>query len=252
MKYFAKVTTIEEAKSLYKRLALANHSDITGGSDEAMKEINAEFDMVFGFLKHRAPTSVKTEDSATTYRTEFYTANGWKGDKYDSSLHGQDIAKLLREYVKMIYPTWKFSIISEYNAITVAVMEGPMTVFAPIEESIQKGIRNGSILSMYQNDEAYMRKCFTEKREEAYSQLNPFYLDEDISLSDFAKAMFKDINSFLKDYTRDDSDSMIDYYSCNLYVSLHIGKWNKPFKVVEKVARISPTKIVKGAALLTK
>ena len=43
MKYFSNVNSIEELKKQYFALAKKYHSDITGGSDEIMKEINNEY-----------------------------------------------------------------------------------------------------------------------------------------------------------------------------------------------------------------
>ena len=42
-KYFKNISTIEDAKKLYKQLAKENHPDL-GGNIEIMQEINAEFD----------------------------------------------------------------------------------------------------------------------------------------------------------------------------------------------------------------
>lgn len=248
MKYFAKVTTFEDAKALYKKLAIANHPDM-GGDTATMQEINAEFDMVFSFLSRRAPVESKTSESASGYRDQFYTQHGWKGDKYNSSLHGKEIAKLLREYVKYVYPTWKFSIVSSHNTIDVSLMEGPMSPFIDKEEAIQKAMLHAR--ESWQT-ESEIRKRIDYSYEMKGDSVNHFWLDEDYCLSDFTRIMFKDINSFLIDYTRDDSDAMIDYFDCNLYRSFYVGKWDKPFAIVAKTARISPTKVVKGAKLLTK
>ena len=43
MKYFSNIKTIEELKKQYFALAKKYHSDITGGSDDIMKQINAEY-----------------------------------------------------------------------------------------------------------------------------------------------------------------------------------------------------------------
>jgi len=256
MKYFTKAKTIEEAKSLYKKLAMANHPDISLSPEatKIMQEINEEFDMVFKFLKRSYPETSKAStnsDTSTSYRSEFYTQNGWKGEKYDSSLHGKDIAKLLREYVKFVYPLWKFSITSDYNSIDVHVMEGPFFIYVPMEEAKQKIRSSGKLSNYYNNDEAYMLECLTRDYDSPISQVNHYHIDEDYMLTDFAKLMFKDIDSFLVDYTRDDSDAMIDYFNCNLYRNLSVGKWDKPFTVVEKTLRITPTKEA-GAKRLTK
>lgn len=68
MRYFENVTCIEDLKRQYFALAKKLHSDITGGSDEAMKTLNAEYSELQKRLKdiHK---SVK-EDS----KDEVYTA----------------------------------------------------------------------------------------------------------------------------------------------------------------------------------
>ena len=45
MNYFEKITTIEEAKKLFRELAKLNHPD-KGGSLEAMQKINFEYDLI--------------------------------------------------------------------------------------------------------------------------------------------------------------------------------------------------------------
>ena len=50
MKYFNNITSLDELKKAYRRLAMKYHPDC-GGSDEIMKEINAEHDALFETLK---------------------------------------------------------------------------------------------------------------------------------------------------------------------------------------------------------
>lgn len=49
MKYFKDATNLEEAKKEYKKLAMANHPD-RGGNEEAMKEINNEYELLVNIL----------------------------------------------------------------------------------------------------------------------------------------------------------------------------------------------------------
>lgn len=54
MKYFTgQITTIEELKKEYKKLAMKNHPD-RGGSTEAMQEINAEYEILSKKLDNKA------------------------------------------------------------------------------------------------------------------------------------------------------------------------------------------------------
>lgn len=50
MKYFENITSLDELKKVYRRLAMQHHPD-RGGSTEIMKEINREHDALFETLK---------------------------------------------------------------------------------------------------------------------------------------------------------------------------------------------------------
>ena len=56
--------------------------------------------------------------------------------------------------------------------------------------------------------------------------------------TEYGFTALKDVYGFMESYNYDDSDSMIDYCDCNFYSSFDIGKWNKPFRIVPKTARI--------------
>ena len=60
MKYFNNPQTLEDLKKQYRELAMKHHPD-KGGSNEDMKKVNAEYDVLFDKLKnvHR------TKDGAT-------------------------------------------------------------------------------------------------------------------------------------------------------------------------------------------
>ena len=51
MKYFKNIETLEQLRKEYKRLVKENHPD-NGGSDEAIKIINAEYEELFKVLKN--------------------------------------------------------------------------------------------------------------------------------------------------------------------------------------------------------
>ena len=59
MKYFTNCKTIEEAKKLYRRLAMENHPD-RGGDLDTMKAINAEYDEFFNTFKAQHNAAAKT------------------------------------------------------------------------------------------------------------------------------------------------------------------------------------------------
>ena len=61
MKYFTNPRTLEELKKQYRELAMKHHPD-KGGSNEAMKKINAEYDELFKILK-----DVRKDHEGKTY-----------------------------------------------------------------------------------------------------------------------------------------------------------------------------------------
>lgn len=72
-KYFSNVKSIEELKREYFALAKKYHSDINGGSDEAMKEINAEYADLQKLLKD-VHTSIKKDAEEPYYTAKTATS----------------------------------------------------------------------------------------------------------------------------------------------------------------------------------
>lgn len=222
MKHFTNIKNLEELKSQYRTLAKLNHPDM-GGDIVIMQEINAEYEILFPIYrnKHVKETGNMCEETAQSTRRNFYTQNGWAGDNYDHNLTTKDIAERVRAYVKEAYPTYKFSIRTEYasmcSSIHIALMEAPEDVFVNPDR-------------------------------EKYEQLNSYYLDKEEGITELGRKVMEDINDFICSYRYNDSDGMIDYFDTNFYYYLEIGRWDKPFKVVEKKARIkapqSSTKVI--------
>lgn len=134
MKYFKNIKSFEDLKSQYKALLKANHPD-NGGDVEAMKEINVQFDALFPIWKEHkeVQTGERIQESANSTRRQFYTEFGWEGSRYNGSMTTTEIAKTIRMYCREKYPTWKFSVITEYfsggSSIDVSVMEAPEQIF---------------------------------------------------------------------------------------------------------------------------
>lgn len=223
MKYFKAIKSLESLKAQYKKLAIANHPD-NGGTLEKMQEVNAEYDQLFPVWKVKS--NVESKETSFSTRSEFYTQNGWKGERYSSNLSTTQISKIIKTYCKEMYPTWKFSVTSEYfsggSAISVSVMEAPYYIF------------NDGIIKK--------DTCWDIDADEIHLQIHSFSDRNKNLFVESAYLVMQDVYDFMQSYNYDDSDSMIDYFCTNFYSHFNIGKWNKGFKVVEKTARIKAKK----------
>ena len=61
MKYFRNVKSLEELRKEYKRLLKQYHPDNAGGSEEATKEINNEYEKLFDILKNQSSSQKEKE-----------------------------------------------------------------------------------------------------------------------------------------------------------------------------------------------
>jgi len=152
-----------------------------------------------------------------------YTQNGWRGKMYDSSLSTKDIAERIRHFCKKQYPDCKFSITKrDSRAIELSLMVAPFEVFE--KPDIEKAQFTRSI----HTPEECVR-YWQMVIDKGHHTVNEYYINEDICLN----ARGKEIMQFLKDctlvYNYDDSDAQTDYFNTNFYITLSIGKWDKPF-----------------------
>ena len=213
MKHFINVNSLKDLKKQNRNLALANHPD-KGGRTEVMQEINVEFDVLFKIWKDRVNDNDEqpTSETASEYRRNFYTANGWEGSRYDCNLSTKDIAARVREYVKIQWPGWKFSVRCKYasmcSEIMVSLKGGPVT--NPLSsEGIKKGYRNPQI--------SYMT-------------------EENDLLHELVNVVMIDVNAYIDSFRYDDSDGMIDYFDTNFYkfVEVRSSDWEE----IHKTARV--------------
>jgi hypothetical protein len=120
----------------------------------------------------------------------------------------KDIAADVRKELKATLPAWTFSVIVHHHtSITLALMSGP-------EEVTENG-----------ND---------------YVQLNQYQLLDKTNVKRTTNGTVLSFNGWqlMQIATRilaaehwDKSDSMTDYFCCNFYMNVQIGKWDKPYQV---------------------
>lgn len=118
-------------------------------------------------------------------------------------MNTKEIAKQIRKDLKEQIKGSKFSTtISNYSggsSITVALMESDESVI---------------------------------KTKSDYIQVNHYYIDESDHLTESGKEMMNKVMNIINKFHWDKSDSQTDYFNCNFYVHLHIGRWDKPFQNV--------------------
>lgn len=210
MKYFTNCTTLDELKKEFRRLCMKHHPD-RGGDTATMAAINAEYEDLFPILKlaYNKTAETPTHETADSYRSEFYTQNGFKGAKYDMSRSTKECAQEIRSYLKRAYPDCKFSVTTHYASMC---------------SSIHVGLMSGPYAALKTKD---------------HWDLNQYYLERDTEMTDWAKAVMIDVNDCIRSYHFSDCDGMIDYFDVNFYYSIRIGQWDKPYQITQKAKKIT-------------
>ena len=157
------------------------------------------------------------------------TPHSWQGVNYSRDLTTKDIAKIIRQELKYLYPQNKYSIRTEYNHIYVSLMESNKTPFEN-ENNI-----NWDIVShRYRIDYGYTieevkEMYFQNYIDKGHMGVNNYYISDDWRMTPEGREMFQKVADLLTSFNFNDSDSMTDYFHSNFYVTLSIGKWDKPF-----------------------
>ena len=150
----------------------------------------------------------------------FYTVNGWEGKKYSPGKGVKEVAKEVREYIKSdkYLSACKWSVTCENHmfcsSLLIALMEAP---FDPFSDRFKQN-----------------NPCDYERGYNQHGTCKEFTTEE------CAELMGK-LQSFVLQYIHDDSDGMIDYFDRNIYDHYEMGKWNKPFRRVEKIGNTKPS-----------
>lgn len=214
-KYFKNVKSLEDLKNQFKILARKNHPD-AGGDAENMKAINCEYDALFPIWKDHHNTAEpqnQTTETADSTRSQFYTECGWEGKNHNWNRSLKEVAQIVRAYVKEKYPTYKFSVRTEYASMCqelhVELKESPVEIYKPGEELIAEYVR------------------VTAEHGDFYKVMN-----------EVTKAVITDVDSFVKSYNYEDCDGMIDYFHVDFYYFGCCRNNGQDVKIVPKTARI--------------
>ena len=133
------------------------------------------------------------------------------------SMSTTDIAADIRKELKMQLPGWVFSVrCPHYGAIDISLISGPRQIFTrDYTESLLTGEKypiNGHL--------------------DIGNHFNPNW-DNSITsvLTREAANILSKVFSICDRYNWDHSDLQSDYYDVHFYLSVEIGRWNKPYIV---------------------
>ena len=241
-KYFKNITSLEELKQQFKKLARANHPD-AGGDAEVMKAINMEYDALFPIWKRnhnlRNPDN-QTSETAHGTRTRFYTEFGWEGKNHDWNRSLKEVAQIVRTYVKEQYPTYKFSVRTSYASMCqelhVDLKESPVEVYKTFEEltwedrdALRRRMDCNNLFKLTSWTDAELKEEF----ERIWNEHGNFYR----CLNETTASVIKDVDSFVKSYNYEDCDGMIDYHHVDFYYFGCAQNNGKYIKVVPRTAK---------------
>ncbi|MCL2047413.1 MAG: hypothetical protein FWG87_01685 [Defluviitaleaceae bacterium] len=238
MKYFKNISSFHDLRTQYRKLALENHPDV-GGDVKTMQEINNEYDQLFAIWKRRS--NITSNETAHSTRREFYTQNGWEGKNYNKGLSLKEIACIIREFIKIHYSDFKFSVTTDYGsmsqALRITLMEGPRAAFKTYSELTeeersevrQTHTRQNNIESYYPAEiDKEIAEVFDRRYAEKY-------------LTDYIKEAVGAVEDYANSFNQSDCDSMIDYFSVNFWFhGVKIGKLDKPYKIVARAKKEIP------------
>lgn len=255
-KYFKGIKSFEDLKKQFRELLKVNHPD-NDGDAEKMKEINVEYDALFPIWKNRTEqeTGETINETADSTRKQFYTMNGWEGRNHDWDRSLKEVAQIVRAYVKEKYPTYKFSVRTEYfsmgKELHVELKESPVEIYKTADELdnddksefFQKANGNNYwTLSSWTDEE------FNAEYDRITSEHGNFYK----VLNEVTKSVIEDVDNFVRSYNYSDCDGMIDYFDVDFYYFGCAKNNGRNIKIVPKTARIknkstAPTKAKKTA-----
>ena len=75
-------------------------------------------------------------------------------------------------------------------------------------------------------------EAFTKESGYIHHSVNHYWIEKEKGLTDRAREVMTNVRDFVMSYNYDNSDPMTDYFCTNFYLTLGIGKWSTPYKVV--------------------
>ena len=146
----------------------------------------------------------------------------------------KDIAVTVRQNLKAEFPDCKFSVtVKDGRSLNVALMGAAFKIFEKDVDVYGNNIDGKSSLNHYYLKHQYAEQCHYHTGQIVHRCNGGVFLT--------AKAwdMLIRVCEIANAENWDESDSQVDYFNCNYYLNVRIGKWDRPViegDVVEEVA----------------
>lgn len=218
-----KDVNVRNVMDLYQKLIPVLHNDANLRSGLEFVKTNIQDYGTDDFVKTTIDSFIKDANAYVAQnRPNFfdqfdrgYSGNKFVGSHYDHvrGLPIKEVAKLVREELKILFPDWKFSIRSSHNHIYIDIMDLPYNPCSPEYDAALKSDQ------VFRPD--HYQKYYTEQYE------------KDV----------KKIKGVMDQYNMDDSDIMSDYHHSHFYSNVSLSdremmrKWypqNAEFQRMEK------------------
>lgn len=243
MKYFTNCATLDDLKKEFRRLCMIHHPD-RGGDTATMAAINAEYEALFPALKlvYNKTAETPTHETAESYRSEFYTQNGWKGSNYRSGQSLREIAPLIRAFIKEHFPTWKFSVRTHYASmcaeLIVEMKEAPCKIYKDFEELTEED-KNDLLRRMRYNNVFTLDSWFDHELKAEFERIWAEHGDWYRCVSDQIKATAEAVDGYVSSFRFSDCDGMIDYFNVNFWYFGCLQDNGRGVAYVPRTARIT-------------
>ena len=208
-----------------------------------------------GTREYSAEEVKQMEENGVRPMKRSYSGYGWEGVNSRQNLTTSEQAKAITDTMKKKYPDVKVArksdVYSGGSSIDFNIMSSDKDIFISEKDIDKLGneqLYNTDITRGYGFDRWAEDNVPSYRTEHTYSvddvkryakeQLNYARTHENQNvtgkewyLNDYGKKVVSDLNKEANSYTYDDSDGMIDYFNHGTYMSVSIGKWNKPYEV---------------------
>ena len=154
----------------------------------------------------------------------------------------KEIAQLVRQFIKEQFPTYKFSVRTSYASMCqelhVAMKEAPCKVHKDFEELTEE--EKNAVIRKATRNHVFSLNSWTDSQLKAeFERIWAAEGDWYKCPSDQLKAAAEAVDGYVKSFSYDDCDGMIDYFDVNFYYFGCLQDNARYVKFVPKTARIA-------------